>query len=94
MWEVHSIGAVWAEVLFVVTEKLIKAHGWEIDLFPPTPLHPESSAEEYAAHASFYNTSMGAFTALGPSSANEKQSRARSTQPRAIHSPCSSSLTA
>jgi len=49
MWEVHAIGAVWAEFLYVLTEFLIKEHGFEHYLFPPLPGHEQ--------HHSFYNTS-------------------------------------
>lgn len=35
MFEVHSIGAVWAEMLFEVLEALISKHGWQNTLFPP-----------------------------------------------------------
>jgi extracellular elastinolytic metalloproteinase len=35
---VHAIGEVWAEMLWVVSQKLIKKHGYSDDLFPPAPL--------------------------------------------------------
>lgn len=36
-WGVHAIGEVWAEILWVVEQKLIKKHGWSATLFPPQP---------------------------------------------------------
>jgi extracellular elastinolytic metalloproteinase len=37
-WGVHAIGEVWAEMLWVVSQKLIKKHGYIDTLFPPQPL--------------------------------------------------------
>jgi extracellular elastinolytic metalloproteinase len=37
-WGVHAIGEVWAEMLWVVEQKLIKKHGFSDTLFPPKPL--------------------------------------------------------
>ncbi|KAF8906996.1 Fungalysin metallopeptidase-domain-containing protein [Gymnopilus junonius] len=37
-WGVHAIGEVWAEILWVVANKLIEKHGFSHDLFPPAPL--------------------------------------------------------
>ncbi|KAJ3492174.1 hypothetical protein NLJ89_g11271 [Agrocybe chaxingu] len=37
-WGVHAIGEVWAEILWVVSQKLIEKHGYSEDLFPPAPL--------------------------------------------------------
>jgi len=34
-WGVHAIGEVWAEMLFVVVERLIEKHGFSKTLFPP-----------------------------------------------------------
>ncbi|KAF8151674.1 extracellular elastinolytic metallo proteinase [Crassisporium funariophilum] len=36
-WGVHAIGEVWAEILWVVSQKLIEKHGYSDDLFPPAP---------------------------------------------------------
>ncbi|EKM51165.1 uncharacterized protein PHACADRAFT_263166 [Phanerochaete carnosa HHB-10118-sp] len=36
-WSVHAIGEVWAEMLWVVEQKLIKKHGFSDTLFPPKP---------------------------------------------------------
>ncbi|KAI9439256.1 extracellular elastinolytic metallo proteinase [Lactarius indigo] len=37
-WEVHAIGEVWAEILWVVAQRLITKHGFVESLFPPLPL--------------------------------------------------------
>ncbi|GJE93515.1 fungalysin metallopeptidase-domain-containing protein [Phanerochaete sordida] len=37
-WGVHAIGEVWAEILWVVEQKLIQKHGFSETLFPPKPL--------------------------------------------------------
>jgi len=37
-WGVHAIGEVWAEILWVVAQRLIVKHGFVESLFPPTPL--------------------------------------------------------
>jgi extracellular elastinolytic metalloproteinase len=37
-WGVHAIGEVWAEILWVVSQKLIEKHGFSETLFPPLPL--------------------------------------------------------
>lgn len=36
-WGVHAIGEVWAEILWVVSQRLIKVHGFSDTLFPPAP---------------------------------------------------------
>ncbi|PSR71357.1 hypothetical protein PHLCEN_2v12769 [Hermanssonia centrifuga] len=36
-WGVHAIGEVWAEILWVVSNRLIAKHGFSESLFPPTP---------------------------------------------------------
>ncbi|KAF7760739.1 hypothetical protein Agabi119p4_10148 [Agaricus bisporus var. burnettii] len=36
-WGVHAIGEVWAEMLWVVSQGLIKKHGFSDTLFPPAP---------------------------------------------------------
>ncbi|KAH9036057.1 extracellular elastinolytic metallo proteinase [Lactarius deliciosus] len=36
--EVHAIGEVWAEILWVVAQRLITKHGFVDSLFPPLPL--------------------------------------------------------
>ncbi|KAG9122617.1 Fungalysin/Thermolysin Extracellular metalloproteinase 5 [Ceratobasidium sp. 392] len=37
-WGFHEIGAVWAEILWVVSDRLVKKHGYSPTLFPPQPL--------------------------------------------------------
>lgn len=37
-WGVHAIGEVWAQILWVVSQKLIAKHGFTDSLFPPPPL--------------------------------------------------------
>ncbi|KAG5969557.1 hypothetical protein E4U55_002050, partial [Claviceps digitariae] len=37
-WGVHAIGEVWAEILWVVSQRLIEKHGYSDNLFPPAPL--------------------------------------------------------
>ncbi|KAI0028213.1 Fungalysin metallopeptidase-domain-containing protein [Vararia minispora EC-137] len=37
-WGVHAIGEVWAEMLWLVSHRLIAKHGFTADLFPPKPL--------------------------------------------------------
>ncbi|KAH8109067.1 Fungalysin metallopeptidase-domain-containing protein [Phellopilus nigrolimitatus] len=37
-WGVHAIGEVWAEILWVVAQRLIEKHGYSDSLFPPPPL--------------------------------------------------------
>lgn len=34
----HAIGEVWAEILWVVSQRLIAKHGYVDSLFPPAPL--------------------------------------------------------
>ncbi|KAF9446319.1 extracellular elastinolytic metallo proteinase [Macrolepiota fuliginosa MF-IS2] len=36
-WGVHAIGEVWAEILWVVSQRLIEKHGYSDALFPPAP---------------------------------------------------------
>ncbi|KAL4072082.1 extracellular elastinolytic metallo proteinase [Scleroderma citrinum] len=36
-WGVHAIGEVWAEMLWVVLQRLINKHGFSDTLFPPVP---------------------------------------------------------
>ncbi|KAI9464402.1 extracellular elastinolytic metallo proteinase [Russula earlei] len=37
-WGVHAVGEVWAEMLWVVAQRLIAKHGFAESLFPPAPL--------------------------------------------------------
>ncbi|KAF8804118.1 extracellular elastinolytic metallo proteinase [Phlegmacium glaucopus] len=41
-WGVHAVGEVWAQILWVVSQKLIEKHGFSDDLFPPAPLEDGS----------------------------------------------------
>ena len=34
-WGVHAIGEVWAEILWIVSNKIIDKHGFSDTLFPP-----------------------------------------------------------
>jgi extracellular elastinolytic metalloproteinase len=36
-WGVHAIGEVWAEILWVVSQRFIAEHGFSDTLFPPEP---------------------------------------------------------
>ena len=60
-WEPHAIGEVWAEILFVVAQKLIKKHGFSSTLFPPAPLEngtiPEGDFYRPVAYDKFGNRS-------------------------------------
>ncbi|CAE6530047.1 unnamed protein product [Rhizoctonia solani] len=35
----HAMGEVWAEILWVVSQRLVEKHGYSQTLFPPQPLH-------------------------------------------------------
>jgi extracellular elastinolytic metalloproteinase len=37
-WGVHAIGEVWAEILWIVSQRLINKHGYIDTLFPPAVL--------------------------------------------------------
>jgi len=50
-WGVHAIGEVWAEMLWIVLQKLIAKHGFSDTLFPPAPL-PNGTVPE----GDFYRT--------------------------------------
>ncbi|GLB42670.1 putative peptidase M36 family protein [Lyophyllum shimeji] len=53
-WGVHAIGEVWAEILWVVSQRLIKKHGYSDNLFPPEPL-----ADGTVPTGDFYRPSAG-----------------------------------
>ncbi|KEP46715.1 extracellular elastinolytic metalloproteinase [Rhizoctonia solani 123E] len=38
----HDIGEVWAEILWVVSQKMIEKHGYSPTLFPPAPMEDSS----------------------------------------------------
>lgn len=44
-WGVHAIGEVWAQILWLVSQRLIAKHGFSDSLFPPTP-HPDGTIPE------------------------------------------------
>jgi extracellular elastinolytic metalloproteinase len=48
-WGVHAIGEVWAQILWVVEDYLIKKHGYSETLFPPKP-----DAEGVVPEGDFY----------------------------------------
>ncbi|QRW08804.1 extracellular metalloproteinase MEP [Ceratobasidium sp. AG-Ba] len=37
-WIPHSIGEVWAEILWVISQRMVEIHGYSPNLFPPQPL--------------------------------------------------------
>lgn len=37
-WGVHAIGEVWAEILWVVSQRMIEKYGYTDSLFPPMAL--------------------------------------------------------
>jgi extracellular elastinolytic metalloproteinase len=43
---VHAIGEVWAEILYVVSQKLIQKYGFAESLFPPTSVPRDGSSED------------------------------------------------
>ncbi|KAG5731727.1 Extracellular elastinolytic metalloproteinase [Termitomyces sp. T112] len=53
-WGVHAIGEVWAEILWVVSQGLIKKHGFSDNLFPPQP-----DADGTVPTGDFYRPSSG-----------------------------------
>ncbi|TRM66732.1 Fungalysin metallopeptidase-domain-containing protein [Schizophyllum amplum] len=53
-WGVHAIGEVWAEILFVVQQRLIAVHGFSDTLFPPLP-----DAEGNVPEGDFYRARSG-----------------------------------
>ncbi|KAF8882989.1 Fungalysin metallopeptidase-domain-containing protein [Infundibulicybe gibba] len=53
-WGVHAIGEVWAEILWVVSQHLIKKHGFSDDLYPPAP-----SADGTVPEGDFYRPAQG-----------------------------------
>ena len=52
-WGVHAVGEVWAQILWVVLQKLIEKHGYSDDLYPPAPLDDGT-----IPHGDFYRTDM------------------------------------
>lgn len=64
-WGVHAIGEVWAEILWVVSQGLIKKHGFGEDLFPPKPLDDGTIPE-----GDFYRARTGLRRPLVPKHGN------------------------
>jgi extracellular elastinolytic metalloproteinase len=68
-WGVHAIGEVWAEILWVVSQKLIKKHGYSDTLFPPA-----QSGDGLVHEGNFYQeaqyTTQGTRKALVPKHGN------------------------
>jgi extracellular elastinolytic metalloproteinase len=44
-WGVHAIGEVWAQILWLVSHRLIEKHGYSDTLFPPAP-HADGTVPE------------------------------------------------
>lgn len=65
-WGVHAIGEVWAEILWVVEQRLIKVHGFSETLFPPEPLANGTVSEPN----DFYRPIEEGKTALVPKHGN------------------------
>lgn len=53
---VHAIGEVWAEMLFVLTERLIARHGFSKTLFPP---EDPSKSNDYYVDIAEYDSQTG-----------------------------------
>lgn len=53
-WGVHAVGEVWAEILWVVSNGLIKDHGYSKTLFPPQP-----TADGVVPVGDFYRPNAG-----------------------------------
>ncbi|KAL1701153.1 Fungalysin metallopeptidase-domain-containing protein [Schizophyllum commune] len=53
-WGVHAIGEVWAEILWVVQQRLIAVHGFSDTLFPPLP-----DADGNVPEGDFYRPRVG-----------------------------------
>ncbi|KAF6756744.1 extracellular elastinolytic metallo proteinase, partial [Ephemerocybe angulata] len=64
-WGVHAIGEVWAEMLWVVSQRLIEKHGYSEELFPPAP-----NADGSVPRGDFYRASSGGDKPLVPKHGN------------------------
>ncbi|KAF9026946.1 hypothetical protein BDZ89DRAFT_1067276 [Hymenopellis radicata] len=53
-WGVHAIGEVWAQMLWLVSQRLIAKHGFTETLYPPAPLADGSVPE-----GDFYRPAVG-----------------------------------
>jgi extracellular elastinolytic metalloproteinase len=73
-WGVHAIGEVWAEILFVVSSKLVEKYGWNTSLFPPVPNAdgsiPEDKAEEFYQPVAYDTNGKPKHTRLIPKHGN------------------------
>jgi len=54
-WGVHAIGEVWAEMLWITSQRLIAKHGYSDTLFPPQPLINGTVPEGDFYRAAQYN---------------------------------------
>ncbi|KAF8515168.1 Fungalysin metallopeptidase-domain-containing protein [Gautieria morchelliformis] len=68
-WGVHAIGEVWAEMLWVTSQRLIAKHGYSDTLFPPQPLINGTVPEGDFYRAAEYNA-MGERKPLVPKHGN------------------------
>ncbi|TFY79758.1 hypothetical protein EWM64_g4254 [Hericium alpestre] len=64
-WGVHAIGEVWAQMLWVVSQRLIEKHGFTDSLFPPAPL-----ADGTVPEGDFYHARTDASKPLVPKHGN------------------------
>ncbi|PCH39199.1 hypothetical protein WOLCODRAFT_167847 [Wolfiporia cocos MD-104 SS10] len=68
-WDVHAIGKVWAELLWVVSQCLIAKHGFVDMLSPPAPL-PDGTMPEGDLNCPTEYTVMGIHKPLMPKHGN------------------------
>jgi extracellular elastinolytic metalloproteinase len=68
-WGVHAIGEVWAEILWVVSNRLIAKHGYSDSLFPPEPL-PDGTIPEGDFYRPAEYTAFGEKRPLVPKHGN------------------------
>lgn len=67
-WGVHAIGEVWAEFLFVMSQRLIEKYGFSDTLFPPT--NTSAANDYYTQTAEEAVDSLGRPTPLIPKHGN------------------------
>jgi len=67
-WGVHAIGEVWAELLFVVSQRLVEQYGFSYELFPPAD--PSKSNDYYVKTTGESFDSAGKPTPLIPKHGN------------------------
>lgn len=68
-WGVHAIGEVWAQLLWVVSQRLITKHGFVDTLFPPAPL-PDGTVPEGDFYRPAEYTQLGERKPLVPKHGN------------------------